>query len=210
MPATVTAASTALLSCVNVSVRAGQREVVSSFNWQHQSGGIAWLFGSNGSGKSSLLRVLAGFQLPASGHVHWTGEMSKVHFLTPDMSAPVDVRVCDFLDLVQSLGSGVDNAELQLLLPRLGHEGNRFRTLSTGEAKRFLLWSILRQPPQPLILDEPYEHLSREAKAVLTVLLQRWAEQSIVVIATNQDVPMRPEDTLLTLDGTRLEVSNAG
>lgn len=205
MPAAVIATPVAL-ACVDVSVRAGGREVVSPFTWQHQAGGIAWLFGSNGSGKSSLVRVLAGFGRPAGGRVQWTGSPRRVHFLTPAMSGPPDVRVCDFVEFVQSMSNGPDNEELRLLLPSLVDDTNRFRTLSTGEAKRLLLWSILRQRPGVLILDEPYEHLSRDAKAVLTVLLQRWAELSVVVIATNQDVPLRPQDTLLTLDGTRLEV----
>jgi ABC-type transport system involved in cytochrome c biogenesis ATPase subunit len=233
MPATVIATSAAALTCDDVSVRAGRREVVSRFTWQHSAGGIAWLFGSNGSGKSSLLRVLAGFQRAASGQVRWTGNSQKVRFLTPAMSAPPELRVCDFIELVQSLARGTDSEELDSLLPKLADDTHRFRKLSTGEAKRLLLWSILRQhsqfesgdvtPPRsrssrsptspssarrPLILDEPYEHLSRDAKAVLTVLLQRWAKHSIVVIATNQDVPTRSQDTLLTLEGTRLEVGS--
>jgi ATPase subunit of ABC transporter with duplicated ATPase domains len=224
MPAAVIATSTAALSCDDVSVRAGRREVVSRFTWRHRAGGIAWLFGSNGSGKSSLLRVLAGFERPATGHVRWASS-ERIHFLTPAMSAPPDVRVCDFVELARALARGTDSDELRSLLPKLADDTHRFGTLSTGEAKRLLLWSILRSegPPGsrssssakapspdswPLVLDEPYEHLSRDAKAVLTVLLQRWAEHSVVVIATNQDVPMRSQDALLTLEGTRLEVGS--
>jgi ABC-type transport system involved in cytochrome c biogenesis ATPase subunit len=230
MPAAVIATPTAALSCVDVAVRAGRREVVSRFTWQHQAGGIAWLFGTNGSGKSSLLRVLAGFQRPASGHVHWMHSGSRVHFLAPTMSAPPDVRICDFVEFAKSMASGADDEELWLLLPKFADDTTRFRTLSSGEAKRLLLWSILRQSrqpgsevdppnsgstsspmrpgigPRPLILDEPYEHLSRDAKAVLTALLQRWAAHAVVVIATNQEVPMQTQDTVLTLDGARLEV----
>lgn len=208
MPTPVSRALAAAVSCVDVSVRAGRREVVSRFTWQHQPGGIAWLFGSNGSGKSSLLRVLAGLQRPASGHVSWTGEATKINFLTPTMSAPAELRVSDFVELVRSLVSGNDNDDLRSLLQQLADDTSRFRTLSTGEAKRLLLWSVLRQDPQPLVLDEPYEHLSRDAKGVLTVLLQGWAEHSTVVVATNQDVPMRAQDALLTLNGTTLEVGN--
>jgi ATPase subunit of ABC transporter with duplicated ATPase domains len=110
---------------------------------------------------------------------------------------------------VESAAPGTENAHLEILRPRLINDDSRFRTLSTGEAKRILLWSMLRQKAGPLILDEPYEHLSREGKTALSALLHSWAQHSVVVVATNQDVPMRPGDTQLTLNGTRLEVSGA-
>ena len=196
------------LTCIDVSVRAGRREVVAPFSWQHELGGVAWLFGSNGSGKSSLLRVLAGFQRPATGTLSWSVVPEKIFYFSPAISAPSDLRVCDFVALVQSISDTSHDEQLQLLLPPLTDMTNRFRTLSTGEAKRLLLWSILKQNPGPLILDEPYEHLSRDVKPVLTTLLKRWADDAVVVVATNQDVPIQPNDAVLSLNGSRLEIAN--
>ncbi|HSH44908.1 MAG TPA: hypothetical protein VK966_03575, partial [Longimicrobiales bacterium] len=57
--------------------------------------------------------------------------------------------------------------------------------LSTGERKRLLLDALLRRSG-PLILDEPYEHLSPDGKAALTRLLHERAAGAVVVVATNQ------------------------
>lgn len=194
------------LTCSDLSIRAGRRIVVDRFSWTHQLGGIAWLVGTNGSGKSSLLRVFAGWQQPARGSVRWSGLRARIGYYAPAMSAPSHLRIAEFLRFVGGFEVSDTSDELAPLRPEVD-TSLRFKHLSTGEAKRLLLWSQLRHVTGPLVLDEPYEHLSREAKAALSVWLQRFSEQSLVVVATNQDVPVRPQDTVLTLDRAAVEVT---
>jgi ABC-type Mn2+/Zn2+ transport system ATPase subunit len=61
--------------------------------------------------------------------------------------------------------------------------------VSTGEAKRILLHALLTRATEVTVLDEPYEHLSSAAKQALTHVLLERARNSIVVVATNQDIP---------------------
>jgi ATPase subunit of ABC transporter with duplicated ATPase domains len=198
------------LSCCAVSIKAGRREVVAPFSWRHRAGGIAWLMGANGSGKSSVLRVLAGWQKPATGTVEWQFlPGARVSYYAPNMTEPPQLRVVDFIRFVGAARAETNRVELAVLQPVIPDHQLRCRSLSTGEAKRLLLWSLLRHNARPLILDEPYEHLSRDAKDALTVLLQRVADQSVVVVATNQDVPVRPQDSVLTLDRAALEITRA-
>ena len=195
--------------CSGLHIRA-DRSLLADFSWQHAPGGIAWLLGSNGSGKSSLLRVLAGWQAPAEGTVAWAGAPAeRRYYFNPAMSAGADLRVAHFMALVNALAPPVRNDDLAALYPQSVGANKRFGQLSTGEAKRILLWALLRPANGPLLLDEPYEHLSRDAKDALTRVLRARAADDVVIVATNQDVAGHTADTLLTFDGDRIEVRHA-
>jgi len=190
-----------------VEIRAGRRRVlVSEFNWQHDAGAIAWLTGENGTGKSSLLRVLAGCKRPTSGTVTWRDSSTRIGYYTPAMQVATDLRVRDWVDLIESCSTVMEPSDTVTQLSPQVSGYRRFRELSTGEAKRFLLWALLRPMHGPLILDEPYEHLSREAKAALTEVLRLIAVTDVVVVATNQDVPLTPGEQLLSLDGSEIRI----
>lgn len=198
------------VACTQLNITAGRRRLVSDFTWSCVPGGIAWLLGSNGSGKSSLLRVLAGWQAPSSGGVEWNGlHGERVRYLAPAMTGPSDMRVGDFIRFVRprNAGLGEEGAVLQLF-PHTLDTSRTFASLSSGEARRLLLWALLLDGSGPLVLDEPYEYLSRDAKTALTTLLQLRAQHAVVIVATNQDVAERRNDAVLMLEGDRIGVRN--
>jgi ABC-type transport system involved in cytochrome c biogenesis ATPase subunit len=198
------------LICSDLVIRTGRRELLSRFSWRHSPGGIAWLFGSNGSGKSSLLRVLAGLAKPTSGNVAWQdAEGHRVAYHAPSMHVPPEIRIRDFVTLTESLTkSSAPPSLIDSLFPSTIDGDDAFRTLSTGEAKRLMLWAMLRGGRGRFVLDEPYEHLSRDAKETLSALLRWVAARSNVVVATNQDVPVYSADVMLTFEGSVIEVQN--
>jgi ABC-type transport system involved in cytochrome c biogenesis ATPase subunit len=199
-----------VLAVEGLEIRRGRGVLVSPFSWTHQEGSIAWLVGENGTGKSSLLRVLAGRQLPHGGRVRWQGVGAPLRYYSPTMSAPSDMRVKDWVDFVCSVRIADREAEsIEALRPRTANPRRRFGVLSTGEAKRLLLWGLLRPLEGPLILDEPYEHLSREAKHALTAGLRGIARDTVVVVATNQEIRLQGNEKLLTLDATEIQLETA-
>lgn len=192
-------------------VRRGATVLVSGLTWTHEAGRVAWLVGPNGAGKSSLMRVLARLEPAAAGRVtHLRGAADSdsaadasrrggcsVGYYHPGMSLPPEAVAHSFT----LLGDRLVPHEKPLAPERaLGRK--RCRDLSTGEEKRLLLGQILARARDFLLLDEPYEHLSRDARLELTDALTRLARRSAVVVATNQEVPDRADGRVLRLTGT--------
>ncbi len=195
------------VSCRDLTIRSRGRVVVERFSWGHQPPGAVWVTGSNGSGKSSLLQVIAGWRKADSGAVRWArGADTGLRYLNPEMAAPAALRVGEFVRFVEQQHT-TQNELIDELYPPHVPDAASFGRLSTGEAKRLLLWALLSHGDGPLLLDEPYEHLAHDAKATLTALLRERARFRFVMVATNQEVVQEPVDVLLHVDDARIEVS---
>lgn len=203
------------LATNSLEVRRGTTVIVSSFTWTHEAGRVAWLIGPNGAGKSSLMRVLAGLDRPAAGSVlRRSGEAigagrrsrgplapdtGRVVYYHPAMSLPPEAVASSFAKLADRLAP-----HPRRLVPDRALGRKRCGALSTGEERRLLLGPLLARPCDFLFLDEPYEHLSREARVELTDALDRIARRAVVVVATNQELPGDVDDPVHHLSGAGL------
>lgn len=176
-------------------IRRKGRVVLAGFDLTHGPGRLAWVTGENGAGKSSLLRVLANRMRPEAGTVRLEPATAGVAYYHPGMSLPRDARVQDWFRLL-----GVSDVTDHVLAPTVG-PGDAMARLSTGECKRLLLVGILSRDTSFTFLDEPYEHLSPEAKVILTRILLERARSGAVVVATNQDVPAGGDPLVIRVDG---------
>lgn len=118
------------------------------------------VIGINGTGKSTLLRVLAGTTEPESGEVRF-GRGVTVSVLDQEAALPAGT----VFEAVDAAGSG-ERWEIEEVLQRLGmgqHLERSTDSLSGGEAKRVALARALLKPADLLILDEPTNHLDLDA-----------------------------------------------
>jgi ABC-type multidrug transport system ATPase subunit len=171
-------------------VRRGRRVIVEGFDLDHGPGSVAWLVGENGGGKTTLLRVLAGLEPPAAGAVRHGGEGGPApgrSYYHPDMRLPPGTRVSEWQAMVARLG--LPEREIPGLTPPFAKPAVTAEHLSTGEEKRLILDAVLSNGRDHVFLDEPFEHLSPEGKALLADRLGRLARTRVVVVATNQAVP---------------------
>ena len=159
--------------------------------------GVTGVFGPNASGKSTLLRVLAGLLKPTRGQVTFAGapltlaDESFRHTVgyaghEPGLYARLTVR--ENLSLFARL-YGVGNDRIDVLLTELGI-AERSETpvgeLSAGLKRRASVARAMLHEPQLLLLDEPYANLDDEASDLVSRAIQRWvAPDRVAVMATH-------------------------
>lgn len=192
-----------MLTLNEVTVRRGSNLVVEGLDLELRPGGVFWVVGPNGAGKTSLLRVMAGLDRPRGGIVRRADAAGEpFRYFQSEMALPSSATVGDWERLVLALLPTGDAGPRSPLWPEIG-DRRRVGRLSTGERKRLLLDALFRCPGS-LLLDEPFEHLSPDAKGHLVRLLEARARTNVVVVATNQATGRARRD-----GGIRLEAGVA-
>lgn len=182
-----------------VVVARGANRIVDSLTVEIPAGGVFWVVGANGAGKSSLLRVIAGLDRPRRGTVeHDLPSGSGLLYFGSEVRLPESAIVRDWERLIERLAVRAGWGGRTALWPRVP-AGRQVGRLSTGERKRLLLDALLRQPG-PAVLDEPFEHLSPDARADLRTLLERRSRRQVVIVASNQGVHGAGHDGGLRLE----------
>jgi phosphonate transport system permease protein len=158
------------------------------------------LIGPSGSGKSSLVALLAGQLKPSAGHVEIAGRVARVHQdlrLVPRASALANVLhgALGRVSLAQSLHfPPAERARAEALLKRVGL-GHRLeaavRTLSGGEAQRVAIARALMQDPDILLADEPVASLDpANARAIMGLLDELRRERGLTLVTVLHDVAL--------------------
>jgi ATP-binding cassette subfamily F protein uup len=161
--------------------------VLRHVTWRLGPGDRVALVGVNGSGKTSLLRVLSGEIAPSGGHVD-RGQTVRLAVLSQDTAEiPGHLRVLESLEAVRGRATLADGVELTagMLAERFGFRGDRGRTLvkdlSGGERRRLQLMRLLMDEPNVLLLDEPTNDLDIDTLTALEDLLDGWPGTLVVV-----------------------------
>lgn len=149
------------------------------------SGSRLIVTGANGTGKSTLLRVLARELEPTSGRVtHASGDSAVIGYLHQESELPLDRTVTEvFASRTAHLEHGALSLSALGLL-RSGESRKRVGELSIGQQRRLDLAIVLASKPQVLLLDEPTNHLSIALVDELTEALEH---TPAAVVVTSHD-----------------------
>ncbi|MET0740297.1 MAG: ABC-F family ATP-binding cassette domain-containing protein [Candidatus Nanopelagicales bacterium] len=176
-----------VIEMTSVDLRLGGRTVLSDVSWDLGPGDRAGIIGVNGSGKTSLLRLLASELSPSAGAVRRGQTVRLAHLSQEVTELDGALRA---LEAVEQVGRFVDLGQGQTLsaaslAERFGFGGDRQWTpvsdLSGGERRRLQLMRLLMASPNVLLLDEPTNDLDLDTLTALEDLLDGWAGTLVVV-----------------------------
>ncbi len=159
--------------------------------------GLTGLFGQNASGKTTLLRALAGFVKPTSGRILVDGTpvalsleayRRRVGYAGHEPGLYSRLSVAENLDLFGRL-YGVAGGRAESLLADLGVDDRADQpvaSLSAGLKRRVSVARALLHEPDILLLDEPYANLDDDASELMSETIRRWAAPGrLGVVATH-------------------------
>ncbi len=191
-----------MLEIVDLECVRGDHLLFTGLNFSVNKGELLHVKGANGSGKTSLLRMVCGLAQPESGSINWTG--TKISKLGEEFRAELTYighlnGVKDELTVLENLNistmlSGVSHSEAALVdaLEKMGL-GERIdlpaKVLSQGQRRRVALARLLLSKTGLWVLDEPYTALDIAVIGVLQqVIAQHLQRGGMALLTTHQNV----------------------
>lgn len=184
------------LKCVK-----GNSELFSGLDFSVQSGEALVVEGSNGSGKTSLLRILCGFSQPATGEITWCDEpidkhenyQQQISYIGHQSGVKLDLTVLENLIFAQRLvGTSRKESEIKETIRAVGLFKQRnilTRKLSAGQKRRVALARLQLEERLIWILDEPLTALDKTFVAEFEMVLKRHLDQNgILIVATHREL----------------------
>lgn len=191
-----------MLEVKNLTCVRGTRRLFKDLNFSTEEGELVELRGPNGSGKTSLLRILCGLATPAAGEVRWQGQ--NIRSLGEEYCAVVAYlghqnAIKDELSALENLrissacaGTTLSQAEAREILKRVGltqQQNLPARVLSAGQRRRLAMTRLLTADAKLWILDEVLTSLDDAAVNLSREFIgEHLKNGGMAIVATHQDL----------------------
>lgn len=195
----------------------GGRLLLRDFNLELTSGGVIELTGANGTGKTTLLRLIAGLATPDSGHIWLVGEgypqeasiAERCHFIGSQDALTAELNPREHLAFWQDLCGGSPGLDHEAVLQQTGiahidHVPAGY--LSAGQRRRLCLGRLLVTPRPLWLLDEPMNALDASGRVLLRRLIEGHRQAGGIAVAATHE-PLQIADTSeVALGAQRVEL----
>ena len=191
-----------MLEVTNLDCVRGDRKLFTDLNLSLRPGTFLQVLGANGSGKTSLLRILCGLLAPARGEVRWQG--ANIRSLGEDYFTAVTYvghrgAVKEELTALENhrISNGLAGVELTKAaatehLGKMGLAGREnlpARLLSEGQRRRLALSRLLSSATSLWLLDEVLTSLDRAAVTLITSVIEAHLKSGgLAIVATHQEL----------------------
>jgi len=189
-----------MITTKNLTKRYGDKLAVNDLTFSVAPGEVLGFLGANGAGKSTTMRMIAGFISPTAGQVSVCGHdiekapvqaKSCMGYLPEGAPSYGEMTVSEFLDFVadvRGLSGQARRERRNVVIDRLGLSAvidQVVETLSKGFRRRVGLAQALIHDPQVLILDEPTDGLDPNQKHEVRRLINELSKDKLVIVSTH-------------------------
>jgi ABC-type transport system involved in cytochrome bd biosynthesis fused ATPase/permease subunit len=215
------------ISMRGVAVRMGGHAILEDLDLEIAAGSHVALVGTSGSGKSTMLGLLLGWNRPAQGEIRVDGALldgdeiarlrqqtawvdPSVQLWNQSLLANVTYRADPSTRVAQDVGLAIEAAELQQVLQRLPHGlqtplGENGALISGGEGQRARFGRALTGPPSRLVLlDEPFRGLDNEQRRRLLARAREFWADATLLCATHDVEETLGFDRVLVVESGRI------
>ena len=196
----------ALLTIKDLSIRYRGPALLDEVSCQIDAGQRIGLLGRNGTGKTTLMKLMSGQVEPDTGTIQLESG-KRLAMLSQDVPDGISGTIADVVRLgLDGVGEPewqTDN-QVQQVLSRMDLEPEReFTSLSTGMKRRVLLAQALVRKPDLLLLDEPTNHLDIAAIEWLEQFLLKWSG-TLLFVTHDREFLRRVADRIIEIDRGKL------
>jgi heme exporter protein A len=192
------------LKVEKVHVWRGDRHVLQGVSIEVHPHELLHVSGPNGTGKTTLLRVMSGLLRPEQGSVSWRGQsivrqrteyQAALAYAAHEPALKGDLTALENLHFSVGLKRRTTVAELRAALDRAGVARCAelpARVLSAGQRRRVSLARVLAMRASIWLLDEPYANLDAAGSELVSELLQAHVEEGgLAIVVAHRDLALR-------------------
>ncbi len=189
----------------NLSCSRNDRLLFGDLNLNVEAGHMLLVEGANGSGKTSLLRILTGFRLPDEGDVLWAGHSisklggdyyEQINYVGHHDGNKLELSCLENLRLAQAMGVPAD-IDLDEVLDRVNlyaYGETEVGSMSAGQRRRLALARLIATQSSLWILDEPFTSLDRGSIGLFQDLFIEHLDANGLVVMTSHHPVELPEE----------------
>jgi ABC-2 type transport system ATP-binding protein len=186
----------------HVGKRYGDVVALQDMTFQVRAGEIFGLVGSNGAGKTTVMRIILGVLAADSGAVRWAGRTidldtrRRIGYMPEERGLYPRMRVAEqlvYLARLHGMTSAAARASVDTWTERLAVAGRRTDDvikLSLGNQQRVQLAAALVHDPEILVLDEPFSGLDPVAVDVMSAVLRDKARTGVPVLFSSHQLDL--------------------
>ncbi len=182
-----------ILHIEHLSKRYGSKQALDNVNLRLERGGVIGLLGPNGSGKTTMIKLIAGLLTPNSGHITVDGSpigtesREKVAYLPDHMFLAKNMTIEKQINYFCDFFLDFDRERAYEMIASLGLKPtDRIGSLSKGNKEKVALILTMSRRAKLYLLDEPIAGVDPATRDyILRTIVQNYAEDSAVVISTH-------------------------
>lgn len=202
--------------CKDLSKYFSHRLIFENLNFSLASGSSVGITGRNGSGKSTVIKVISGIIMPSKGECEFTHDsvqIKKENFyrhiglMSPYLNLYDELSGFENLEFFMNLKSEKSSSEkeerINFLLESVGlfkRKKDLYKNYSSGMKQRLKLAFALLNEPELLLLDEPCSNLDKEGIEIVYKFANEQREKGMLIIATNEESDLQFCDSLINIE----------